>query len=32
MIDLIVKELEGQNEIFLKFILDFVRAMKREWN
>ena len=32
MIDLIVKELEGQNEILLKFILDFVRAMKREWN
>ncbi len=32
MIDLIVKELEGQNEVLLKFILDFVRAMKREWN
>lgn len=32
MIDLIIKELEGQNEVLLKFILDFVRAMKREWN
>ena len=32
MIDLILKELEGQNEVLLKFILDFVRAMKREWN
>lgn len=32
MIDLIIKELEGTNEVLLKFILDFVRAMKREWN
>jgi len=31
MIDLIIKELEGTNEVLLKFIYGFIKAVKNEW-